>query len=368
VRDSFDVAVVGLGIMGSAIAAELARRGARVIGFEAHWPAHDRGASTGQSRIFRRSHPDYPEYATQTRAAMRSWKELHAATGIDLFLPTSGLRIGRAGGAAMTAAKAAAEQAAAPYKLLGADLLRRLYPHLHVDRGEAGLLDIEAGVLLAEPCLTAYQQVAVRHGAELRFGAPVRLERLVDSWSEHGALPFSPAVRARHLVLAVGAWLGSAPAGLRWPAVTVQRTVSHWFSACGRTDAISAPSFPFVEWVDEPGEFCVMPAIAGLVKAKTRYSDEPADPVAGPRPPDAAEAEDVRQRLERALGIAFRSVRARADMYTNTASGALEVTPHPQIPHLSVVTACSGHGFKLAPVVAARAAELCSLSAGGFTA
>ena len=47
----FDVVVCGLGAMGSAALAHLARRGKRVLGFERHQPGHDRGSSHGLTRI-----------------------------------------------------------------------------------------------------------------------------------------------------------------------------------------------------------------------------------------------------------------------------------------------------------------------------
>ena len=48
-----DVAVIGLGAMGSAAAYHLARRGKRVIAVERFEPGHDRGSSHGESRVIR---------------------------------------------------------------------------------------------------------------------------------------------------------------------------------------------------------------------------------------------------------------------------------------------------------------------------
>ena len=52
---TFDVAVVGLGAMGSATLFNLARRGLRVIGLEQFAPGHDKGSSHGESRAIRLS-------------------------------------------------------------------------------------------------------------------------------------------------------------------------------------------------------------------------------------------------------------------------------------------------------------------------
>ena len=47
----YDVAVLGLGGMGSAAAYHLAKRGARVLGVEQYGAAHDQGSSHGRTRV-----------------------------------------------------------------------------------------------------------------------------------------------------------------------------------------------------------------------------------------------------------------------------------------------------------------------------
>lgn len=50
-----DVAVIGLGAMGSATLYQLARRGVRAIGLDRFDPPHERGSSHGESRITRQA-------------------------------------------------------------------------------------------------------------------------------------------------------------------------------------------------------------------------------------------------------------------------------------------------------------------------
>ena len=57
-----DLAIIGLGAMGSSVAFHLARRGARVVGFDRFTPPHDRGSSHGQSRIIREAYYEDPLY------------------------------------------------------------------------------------------------------------------------------------------------------------------------------------------------------------------------------------------------------------------------------------------------------------------
>src|SRR5688572_10685074 len=53
---AYDVAIAGLGVMGSAAAWHLARRGLRTIGLDRHAPPHALGSSHGHTRIIREAY------------------------------------------------------------------------------------------------------------------------------------------------------------------------------------------------------------------------------------------------------------------------------------------------------------------------
>ena len=98
----YDVAVVGLGGLGSAAAYWLARRGARVVAFEQFELGHVRGASHDHSRIIRRSYHT-AGYVALTAAAYEAWRAVERDAdeeiilrtgGIDLFPPAAGDRPG----------------------------------------------------------------------------------------------------------------------------------------------------------------------------------------------------------------------------------------------------------------------------------
>lgn len=58
----YDVAIIGLGAMGSFTALELARRGASVIGFDRFSPPHQKGSHGGETRAFRTIYTEHPDY------------------------------------------------------------------------------------------------------------------------------------------------------------------------------------------------------------------------------------------------------------------------------------------------------------------
>ncbi len=65
----FDVAIVGLGAMGSAAAFHLARRGARVVGVDRWRPPHGHGSTHGRTRFIREAYYEHPVYVPLVRRA-----------------------------------------------------------------------------------------------------------------------------------------------------------------------------------------------------------------------------------------------------------------------------------------------------------
>src|ERR1700735_752779 len=90
----FDVAVVGLGVMGSAALAALARRGLRVVGIDRFVPGHDRGSSHGATRIIRLGYFEHPSYVPLLRAAYPLWRALEERSGLPLVNITGIVEIG----------------------------------------------------------------------------------------------------------------------------------------------------------------------------------------------------------------------------------------------------------------------------------
>src|SRR4051812_22692893 len=91
-----DVIVLGLGGMGSAAAAALAKRGMNVIGIDQFQLAHDRGSSHGQTRIIRKAYFENPSYVPLLSRAYELWAELSQESQQQLYHPTGLLYFGNA--------------------------------------------------------------------------------------------------------------------------------------------------------------------------------------------------------------------------------------------------------------------------------
>src|SRR5437773_4955378 len=104
----FDIIICGLGAMGSAALATIARRGQRVLGIERFVPGHDRGSSHGATRIIRLSYFEHPSYVPLLRRAYTLWRELEAASGRKLLHITGIVEIGPPEGTLMQGTLASA--------------------------------------------------------------------------------------------------------------------------------------------------------------------------------------------------------------------------------------------------------------------
>jgi sarcosine oxidase len=90
----YDVAVVGLGAMGSAALLHLSQRGVRAVGIDRFSPPHDQGSSHGESRIIRLAYFEHPSYVPLLRRAYENWRALEKLSGEDLLTVTGILEAG----------------------------------------------------------------------------------------------------------------------------------------------------------------------------------------------------------------------------------------------------------------------------------
>lgn len=199
-----DVAVIGLGTMGSMAAWRLAQRGASVVGVEARGRVHSHGSFTGESRLFRVAAKEGVRYIPALQRARELWLQLGEQVGRDLLLPVGALSIGDADRPEMQATLAAIEDFDLEHRVLTAAELRRDYPQFHVEEDDQGILDPAGGGLRPELAVASALQRAEDLGADLRFHTPVTdVEKVPDGVVVHTA---DGPVRARRAVVAAGSW------------------------------------------------------------------------------------------------------------------------------------------------------------------
>lgn len=359
----YDVAVVGLGGMGSAILAQCAARGARTIGVEQYGAAHDLGSSHGRSRMIRKSYFEDSAYVPLLRRAYDLWRELEQTSGAAIFTATGVLTVGEAASAIVTGTLRAGAEHDLPLLKLSAREVEARYPGVKMLPDEMAVLEEDAGVLDPEGAVNAQLKVARTHGAEMQFGA------LMKSWEAAGEgfdVLFADGrkIATRALVLSLGPWFKETLESLGVP-IRIQRNVQAWFTPS--SDAFRAPGFPgFL--VDRRGLSAPLygfPDFGHGVKAAFHGSGVETDVEHLDRTIEAArDIDPLIRSLEEWMPGAAQSLRhATVCMYTLSPDEHFVIDHHPRHPNLILCGGFSGHGFKFAPVVGEIAAEL-ALSGG----
>src|SRR3954470_19057619 len=153
---AFDVAVIGLGAMGSATLFNLAQRGLRVIGLEQFAPGHDKGSSHGESRAIRLSYFEHPSYVPLARRAYEKWRELEELSGESILTVTGILEAGWPGSEVVKGSVAASRLHGLEYELLdGAEITRR-FPAFRLPPSWTGVVQPQGGILRPERAILQF--------------------------------------------------------------------------------------------------------------------------------------------------------------------------------------------------------------------
>ena len=377
--ETVDLAVVGLGAFGAAVAYQAAALGLDVVGFDRHHPPHELGSSHAETRVTRLAVGEGPQYVPFARRSHEIWRELGAATDTVLLHDHGGLIIAPAGtsederwGNFVEDTAAVAAGAGLEFEQMSPSESRARFPNLLVDDDEAVGREPTSGTVMAEQAIAAQLHLAADAGADLRVGSSV---------SAVGRSRGLPVVRtsegdvaARHVVIAAGAW---APEFHDRERLRVTRQVVYWFAA-DDLEAWRPDHVPFVIWarrsIDEYlGAFgAPWGGIPGVKVLGEQFVDT-TSPEAVDRTVSPAEIAAFHERMvePRLAGLTPNCIKAAVCLYTSTPDDHFLVAAHPEHPDVTVVSACSGHGFKhsaaIGEALARRAAGLEHLDLSPFS-
>jgi sarcosine oxidase len=355
---TYDVAVAGLGGMGSAVAAHCAARGASVIGLEQFWPAHDRGSSHGKSRMIRKAYFEDAAYVPLVLRSYELWRELEREAGEELLRIVGVLSVGEANSEIITGTRRSAEQHALPIETWSREQVRVRYPDLQLLPDETALFEPDGGVLDPEAAVRAHLKVAAAAGAELRFETAMR------SWEANGEgvrieLADGSKVSARKLVLSLGPWFKEMLEALG-VSLRIQRNVQAWFTPASNRYAVGRfPAF-LLNRAGLPAPLYGFPDFgAGL---KVAFHGHGQITTAGEVERDVDMARDVTpvvEAMERWMpGGAAIFREAKPCMYSLTPDSNFVIDHHPAHANVILCGGFSGHGFKFAPVIGEIATDL----------
>jgi sarcosine oxidase len=346
----YDVAILGLGGMGSAVAAHAAKRGLRVAGFERFALAHELGSSAGRTRIIRKAYFEDAAYVPLLDRAYRLWRELEENSQTALLDLFGVLMIGQPGSATIQGTASAATLYDIPGEQLDAEQLRARFPRLAFQPDEVGLYEPYAGVVFPERAIAAYLNAARNHGAHLYDCAPVRgYEGTSDGVRIH--FDGGEVVEAARVAVCAGAWTSELLAHLHLP-LRVQRNVQYWFTTqSGSGGPADLPAF-FLEREGLPAPLYGIPDLGDGIKVAFHGYGETTQADQLDREVHAGEAQAMRETLAALMPDDALSLRlSKACMYTWTPDGNFAIGRDPRNRNVVIAAGFSGHGFKFVPVV-----------------
>ena len=357
-RRDADVVVVGLGAMGSMALWRLAERGVAAIGVDRFDPPHDRGSSHGESRLFRTAYAEGTSYVPLLREAWRLWRELEASGDVELLTQTGALMVGPRDGVLISGTLASARDHALEHELLDHPAASLRWPQHVLGDGDHVLFEPMAGVLRPEACISTALARARSLGATTRTHTRATAIESDDD-STCVRLEDGSAIRARHAIVAAGAWTGTLLPELA-PYLRVERQTTAWFMVDDQR-AFSPQRFPvFVRELADGRLRYGVPAIDGqTIKIAVHHEGADADPDDLDRTVverDVVPLEEYATTMLR--GVRVPAVRHIVCMYTNTPDEHLLVGPLPARPRVTMAGGCSGHSFKFAPVLGDVAADI----------
>ncbi|MCX7622475.1 MAG: N-methyl-L-tryptophan oxidase [Thermomicrobium sp.] len=354
--ERFDVAVIGLGIMGAAAVSAVARRGYRVVGLEQYPPFHARGSSHGKTRIIREAYFESSEYVPLVQRSYQLWEELAERTGRRLLLVTGGVSIGRPDSPFITGARESAVRHGLAHELLDAREAEARFPALSLPEEFVALYEGRAGILFAEDCWRAFCEDAVLHGARLRFGC--RVERFAADGSGVTIETADGVIAAERAVVTAGPWVPELLSELGLP-LTVRRVLVIHVEPRERERFL--PERLPICLLDVPeGEYYGFPWLPDQGVKFGRHDDgETCTAETARRTVGEAEIEWMRSVLGRYLPLApDRLMMAVTCLYTMTPDAHFIVDRHPVWAQVAIGCGFSGHGFKFAPVIGEALADL----------
>lgn len=368
-----DVIVIGLGAAGSAALYQLARAGIRAIGIDRWHPPHAMGSSHGETRITRQAIGEGEVYVPLVLRSHEIWRELEQETSQRLLEACGVLIIGAEGGAAMHHSRsgfvlntvAAAKAHGIAHEVLSIDETRRRFPQFALTGDELVYFEPGGGFVYPERCIAAQLAMASKLGACIVTGAQVTAIR--ETAGGVAVEAGDTIYHADRVILAAGAWTPGLTASPALAPLTLRRQVLHWF-APERPQDFGVGTFPAFIWLhgnhaeDSFYGFPIPDDLGhNLVKVadenQTRATKDPDQLYRDVRPGEAAEMH--RDHLAgRIPGLTLPPVRSAACLYTCAPDADFVIGPRDGSERITVVSACSGHGFKHSAAVGEHAVRL----------
>lgn len=354
-KTTYDILILGLGGMGSAIAYELTKRGISVCGIEQYSARHNKGGTHGESRIIRKAYPEKPDYVPLLNRSYEMWDELEQQWPEELRNECGFLVAAPENSPYLKDLDKAYQQYPTPHERWNATEIKQHFPQFNLPENYRAYFDPFGGFLHVGRCLEAHQTLAERHGAELCFN------EAVQSWQNTAdgvvVKTDKQTLQAKKLILASGAWMKQELSNLDIQ-LKIWRRVIFWY---GEQQQFAPERFPSFVIDHQNTGFYGLPAVSdkGVKIGEHNIPFEIENPEDASQPLTKPE-EDI---INRCTADIFPMLTSRHQfvktcLYAVTPDHHFILDKHPHQKNVLLAGGFSGHGYKFATVVGEIMADL----------
>jgi sarcosine oxidase len=368
-ENHYDVAIIGVGAVGSAALYQLSQKKLKILAIDSFEPPHNLGSSGGESRIVRQAIGEGEHYVPLALRSYEVWCEIEQKIGHQFLHRVGGLILSstRDGSYVQTndffsTTVQCAQKYHIQHEILDHKDIKRRFPEFNIQEDIIGYYENNAGFVVPEKCILAQINLAKKEGVDLRFKETVT--QILNEAPESICIKTNKSTySASKVIISTGSWVNSFLSKEISDFFKVYRQVLYWFEMKDKS-CFSPDRFPVFIWKFSPelGSIYGFPAIDGAnggVKMATHNLHTPTSPDLIDRTVTLQEKEDFYKRFVApyfpTLGPGC--LKASVCSYTVTPDEDFVIDFAPESRDILLVSACSGHGFKHSAAVGEMAAN-----------
>ena len=146
----FDLAVIGLGGIGSSVLNYSTKIGLNVIGIDQFSPPHNYGSSHGETRAFRQAYFEHENYVPMLKEAYSMWIKFALNSKKDIFYETGLLALGKPDVHLISGMNKSSKLHDISIDKIPSSKLSDKYPYFNVPKNFEAILEKKAGTLFIE--------------------------------------------------------------------------------------------------------------------------------------------------------------------------------------------------------------------------
>lgn len=231
--EEFDAIVIGAGIMGSATAYNLSKRGLKTLLLEQFDFLHHLGSSHGESRTIRATYPEH-YYHSLVMESARLLEEAEKEIGYKVYFKAPQLDVGPADDKSLQSMISSCVKNSHPHRVLDSKQVGEEFSgKFQIPENWLAVSTDFGGVIKPTKAVSMFQTLAVRNGVVLRD--KMKVVNVVRSESGDGGVRVvvrsGENFRGKKCVITAGAWVSKlvkTVSRVELPIQPLETSVSYW--------------------------------------------------------------------------------------------------------------------------------------------